>query len=503
MIGSSSTVVHIPRREQLPPEILSGRRWVGWRYEPRPGQSKPAKVPIHTETGQWTNANDPASWRDFEVAAEAVAPFGLNGIGHALVPDDALTWIDLDVCCINGKPDPWAEEVLAVFGDTYAEVTPSGDGYRVIVSGCKPFDGCVAPVESTKKSAKLECYDRGRYMAVTGRRLESHPCQIAKALDRLDWLAHRYPQLAKAGSTPAPVTQGPGIVLADDELLRRALSRPLTGQRLAALLRGDMLDHGSQSEADWEMSRLLVHDCGGDQARVLQLILSHGTPRKKWNQIADLEGRTYLEHTIANAARKVSRVYTGPVVRPAQPNTNKHREEEDCCATSPAEKLISYIRKLRLAHGRPVGLSARQAGELLGVHYGNASRQLKALVEAGRLTRPKTGTHWNGIASHYDLPEFDVKKPASKPAGKKTVPCQPPPFTERNGQAAVWWWSTKLGKWQWAGEGQDAADKEMAKKKWVRWWSVGGERVTRLRAGKLACSWDELNVGRLPQEVAG
>ena len=96
------------------------------------------------------------------------------GVGLVLSEDGNLTGYDYDNCFTRtGRLKRWVFEILA-HGETYAEVSPSGKGVRLIARG---------KIASATKCdpAGVEMYGHGRYVTITGQHLESSPDTIGPA----------------------------------------------------------------------------------------------------------------------------------------------------------------------------------------------------------------------------------------------------------------------------------------------------------------------------------
>src|SRR5262245_55751828 len=180
-VGSQPTVI-VPAAKRfsgLPPDISALNelrqlpQWVAWRYEMRNG--KPTKPPIDPHTGRGASSSDPTTWGTYEQAANRAAKDGLSGVGFVLSKDDGLTGYDLDKCRNpqTGKLKPWARDILA-HSETYAEVSPSGRGVRLIARGKIPAAVKYDP-------ARVEMYGDERYLTITGQRLEGAPDTIGEA----------------------------------------------------------------------------------------------------------------------------------------------------------------------------------------------------------------------------------------------------------------------------------------------------------------------------------
>ena len=111
--------------EAIPDELRDRAQWVVWKYEERPGEPKPTKVPYNARSGRKASTTDPATWSAFDEAVAAAE--GYDGPGYVFAPDDPMIGIDLDGCRnpVTGEITAWALDIL---GDTqsYTEVSPSG-----------------------------------------------------------------------------------------------------------------------------------------------------------------------------------------------------------------------------------------------------------------------------------------------------------------------------------------------------------------------------------------
>jgi primase-polymerase (primpol)-like protein len=187
-------------------ELKSRPRWVAWRYEVRNG--RPTKPPVNPHTGGHASTTDPTTWGSYEEASEYTRANGLPGVGYVLGKDDGdLTGIDLDKC-INGATDQWARDVLAL-NETYAEVSPSGSGIRMIARG---------KIAASFKldQAGVEVYGSGRYLTITGSHIAGTPTGIRSAPQTVAALRRRVDdkrmeaQEAKHGASNGAGQDSPG-----------------------------------------------------------------------------------------------------------------------------------------------------------------------------------------------------------------------------------------------------------------------------------------------------
>src|SRR5262249_41360839 len=151
----------------------------------------------------------------------------------------------------TGEVQPWALEVVEAL-DTYTEVSPSGTGLRFFALGALPPHG--------RKKGKFEVYETGRYVTLTGHRVEGLPRAVEPRQEGLAKL-HR----SVFGDAPAP--PGPEAhaheangVPDDETILRAARACPRSGANFRKLFDGgDWGDFGSQSEADLSLVNHLVY----------------------------------------------------------------------------------------------------------------------------------------------------------------------------------------------------------------------------------------------------
>lgn len=112
------------------------RRWIVWRWTWNNRQGKWDKPPFQV-TGALAASNDPSTWTDYDTAKAAVDAGQFDGVGLMLqgLPADLLTATDLDNVRNpdSGALVPWAASLVRDSA-TYAEVTPSGCGVRILGS---------------------------------------------------------------------------------------------------------------------------------------------------------------------------------------------------------------------------------------------------------------------------------------------------------------------------------------------------------------------------------
>lgn len=132
--------------------------WVVWRHDMR--GNKPSKVPyIPGGGGVKARANDPTTWRTFDMAGEEYSRGGWIGVGFEF-GFSGVVGIDLDGCVgDDGVPEPWAQEIIDTM-DSYTELSVSGKGIHILAFGEIPASG--------GDKRPIEIYADTRYFALTG-----------------------------------------------------------------------------------------------------------------------------------------------------------------------------------------------------------------------------------------------------------------------------------------------------------------------------------------------
>jgi hypothetical protein len=169
--------------------LLAQRQWVIWKWERR--GDKLTKVPYQANNpSRNAKSNDPRTWATFDMAV-ASAHYA-SGIGFVLSEGEICAF-DLDKCRdpATGALAVWARKLLEECG-SYAEITPSGTGLRII--GYGSGEKVHQKVKKTEKldglseAGSLEIYRKPeRYITVSGVVLDGYDLPLANidaAIDR-------------------------------------------------------------------------------------------------------------------------------------------------------------------------------------------------------------------------------------------------------------------------------------------------------------------------------
>lgn len=278
--------------ENIPEKLKGLKRWVVWKGEKREG--KTTKIPYNAKNSNMAKSNDPETWTGFKTAFNAYKSNGFDGIGFVLSKDDSLCGWDFDRCRDKktGETDPKIKGYIKGL-NSYAEVSPSGTGFRIILNATLPPTG--------RKKGQFEVYENGRYLTITGHALEGMPKTIE---DRQDETTSLHRKIFVPKEKPQKIEP----ILSDNELLQKAFNSA-NGDKISRLYQGDFSDYPSQSEADGALCSHLAFWFNKDFPKIDAAFRQSGLYRKKWDKKHFSDGRTYGQATIQKAIERTTEVY--------------------------------------------------------------------------------------------------------------------------------------------------------------------------------------------------
>ncbi len=288
------------------PEALRERpQWVVWRYETRGG--KPTKVPVDPRTGKRASSTDASTWETFD---EAVAAWRASeryaGVGFVFAADDPFTGVDLDGCIDEGGNVVASAREIIDSINSYTEVSPSGRGLKVFITGRKP-DGAGCKSRAIEGFKETEVYDRERFFTLTGRHLAGTPSAIEERQAELEALCARLWPKKRSRRTAAPAAAA--AFDGDDEALVEQAGAAKNGDRFKRLWAGDISMHGDDhSAADQALCNVLAFWTGRDAERMDRLFRRSGLFRDKWDERRG--ARTYGQITIECAISDCTEVFS-------------------------------------------------------------------------------------------------------------------------------------------------------------------------------------------------
>jgi hypothetical protein len=234
-----------------------------------------------------------------------------DGIGFVLHPEDGFIGIDIDHC-LDLNTSKWEEWAIDIFRklDSYGEFSPSGQGIRIFVRGNLP-EGVTG-----KKKGNIEIYSAGRYLTLTGHRLNG-PLKIEARQDEInEFYEEIFAEKPKAKATSNGHTEwNPS----DDELLDKAFAAK-NGEKINQLFGGDITGYPSQSEADLALCSMLAF-WAADEAQLDRLFRRSALMRDKWDERHG--ATTYGERTIAKAFADRTEHFSSAIRDTENPNSGK------------------------------------------------------------------------------------------------------------------------------------------------------------------------------------
>ena len=298
--------------------------WVNWQYQTVKGRQ--TKIPKNSKTSGNAMSNKPETWSNFFTAQSATNTFGYNGIGIMFAPlDNGYAVCGIDIDAHHREDNELATEVLELFKDTYAETSPSGNGYHVLFVA--QLDKL--PIVNGKLDSKyyyknpqneLECYISGitnRYFTFTGNQVSTTDKLSDETETLITFLEKYMVRPVKTNNkppvtTPAPTTETytaitTPISLTDTELLEKARTSK-TGTNFINLYdKGDMSAYNNDhSSADLALCNMLAFWLQGDTEKIDNAFRGSALMREKW------EREDYRTATISHAISNCNGEYYTP-----------------------------------------------------------------------------------------------------------------------------------------------------------------------------------------------
>jgi Toprim domain len=184
--------------------LLAQRQWVLWRWEIPDGKRKLTKVPYQAKNpNSPARSNDSSTWDFFDAVLSSV--HRASGIGFML-SEGSICAFDLDKCRdpATGALAVWARQLLEECM-SYAEITPSGTGLRIIGYGrgekVHQNIKLKEKLPGLSEAGSLEIYrNPERYITVTGDVLPGYDLELVN----IDAAIDRHKRVGKAKDTQAP-----------------------------------------------------------------------------------------------------------------------------------------------------------------------------------------------------------------------------------------------------------------------------------------------------------
>lgn len=362
-----------PNFSRMPATLRRVPRWVCHK----------AKVPFDPAAlRRKASVTDPSTWGSFDQAQAAYEEGGRDGVGLVLA-GDGLVGVDLDHVVHDGVPDPAAMALLELVGAQYIELSPSGTGLHAWGYGPN-----IGGRRGKLDGVNIELYSQGRYLTLTGRPLKDGPLV---ELPGFGVVAD-----ALRGSDENPTYRRAQRTTEDDSSHLPFSSVGLPPQTLPTT-------EGERNKKLFELARWLKGkrpDAPRDELRVVVM---------EWHRLAlPVIGTKDFATTWIDFLRGWEKVRS-----PHGATLAAILSGMDCGAPLPdaivalgygeaGNRLYRICMALQAHAGdEPFFVSARQAGEMTGMHFTDASKVLSAFVADSVLELVARGV--GRVASRYRL----------------------------------------------------------------------------------------------------
>lgn len=123
--------------DEVPDELKRLNRWIPWQQEPQSDpEKKPRKRPMDYRTGYYGSYTDVSIYLPFEEARKYMEQHDWDGLMFILSPDLPYAGLDFDECIDErGRFYSQRLENTLIGIDSYAEISPSGVGVKMLVKG--------------------------------------------------------------------------------------------------------------------------------------------------------------------------------------------------------------------------------------------------------------------------------------------------------------------------------------------------------------------------------
>lgn len=284
----------VMKLNNIPERLKQQGKYCCWKYQPRPGSPKPAKVPYNPGTGSPANTADASTFGGFGDVQD-YASKGYNGVGVGLYPlpdNSLLAAIDIDHCIdAQGTLSEMADDIIRTMR-AYTEFSPSGHGIRILfrLSPGYAFDSSRYYINH--QALGLEVYVAGatsKYVSVTGNTctsdadLELRDAELGLVLEKY---MVRPEQLAPVPVQPAAPASGQqaNALRPEDLALIESIQQGPSGEKFMALGCGDLSAYdNNQSSADLAFCNILAARTK-DPAQIDRIVRNSKLMRKKWDE---------------------------------------------------------------------------------------------------------------------------------------------------------------------------------------------------------------------------
>lgn len=162
----------------IPESLKAEPRWAPWVAVWSEKRGKYDKIPKRIDNiAVGISTAKPETWYTFKAVMRCINanPGVFAGAGYVVTGVEDLTATDIDNCIVKGVVAPWAQDIVTDL-NSYAEISPSGNGIRLFNTGTLDTD-------FQNHDVGLEVYagNDARFLTVSGQHIESSPAEVNAA----------------------------------------------------------------------------------------------------------------------------------------------------------------------------------------------------------------------------------------------------------------------------------------------------------------------------------
>lgn len=380
-----------PDLSAIPQALKSRDAWVLWQIT-KDGK----KVPFCAENLRPTDVTSFMAGEKFSEVAERYKYTGrFSGVGIILTGNE-LIGLDIDNCVNDGVISGAARRILKLLGCSYVEYSPSGRGLRGF--GLASTD--VSNVVGFYEGQKIEIYAYARYLTVTGRVCKEFGDGIdIGVLKDVSGLIHRL-----APTLPTQETQVTEVTKVTQLTNSRQASYSISVKILDELPKTAIpTGYGQRNRCLFELARYLKRAYPEATSDDFQPLVfewfnrynAHIKTKDVWITLADFQNCLTNIKFLDGEALKVA----------LELQTELPEWMASQCYGPKGEALLKICCALAKFHApHPFFLSARKAGELIGLHFTDCSSLLRALASRGYLECLDKGTRYKAATYRISGP---------------------------------------------------------------------------------------------------
>jgi putative DNA primase/helicase len=286
----------------IPGELKELKQWCGFKIVYRNG--KDTKIPINAYNGDFGKSNDEETWSDFETAVESINKFDCDGIGFyfkepyiGIDIDDIRT--DIERYLSEDHEDNTVSEFVDIL-ESYAEISPSGNGIHIILKGDLPSNG--------SRKGNKEFYSSGRFFTMTGNIIGGYRHIFDdRDFGKINYLHSKYIASDEPAKEISNLSDGLGNDLSINEIIKVA-EKSKNGIRFKLFMEGGWSQfYDSQSEADMAFANDLAFWTNRDYKKMDNIFRQSSLYRNKWDEKRG--ENTYGQITLYKAIQECTNVF--------------------------------------------------------------------------------------------------------------------------------------------------------------------------------------------------